>query len=748
MADAQKLREQRQKHATGVIRDEPLPTPPHLRYERLNAAILEAIEEPKQRTALYRCMDRGRRARRNRLNTLPGGAAFRDETKAIKDRCIAEQDELLAKFTRNAEARGAHVLLAQDGPAVTEYVLRVAREHGYSNVSKSKSLTTEEIEINHDLEAAGLRVVETDLGELIIQLVGEKPYHLVFPSVHKMKDDVAAIFAKATGKEVSADIPAIMPVVQGYLRPIFLNTDIGMTGANIGIAETGGIVIETNEGNARLVSSIGKCHICVMGIEKIVDTVENAMMMVLAHPVSASGQLPTTYVTWMHGRTPLGQDGPERETHIIILDNGRTRMREDPLMKEALNCIRCGACMNICPTYGVVGGHTFGHIYPGPIGIPWTAEVHGLEKAGDFADLCISCGLCKEICPAEIDMPLMIAEVKHRDMQERPLSITKRALMAAETASKLGCFTAPFSNWALRNRAFRWLMEKALGIDRRRQLPPFARRTFRQQFAKAHGAAKGPSRILRSDKSTRIEHGSSVPVRKVAFFHDLYANYNRPDLGMAAVRCLEAAGCEVVVPEQQSSGYPYIGYGDLDKARDTALYNIAQLKPWVEQGYDIVTTEPTAAYCLRVSYPKLLPLHPHAKTVGTRTSEIFHYLMEIEPAEVPQDLAGRRFGFHCSCHQRPLGAGTEAMAWLRKRGAEVELIETGTCCGMGGTFGLKHEPLGYALAQAVGEPLFKLFQNSGVEAIISESSVCAIHLSEGTGLPVYHPLELPGLVRS
>jgi len=634
---------------------------------------------------------------------------------------------LLEQFVKNAEARGVKVFVAKDGKAAIDYCIDVAKQHGAKSVSKSKSLTTEEIEINHDLEHAGLHVVETDLGELIIQLVGDKPYHLVFPSVHKMKEDVAEIFAKETGKDVKPDIESIMPVVRSYLRPIFLNTDIGMTGANIGIAETGGIVIETNEGNGRLVSSIGKVHICVMGMEKIVETVDDALMMVLAHPVSASGQLPTTYVTWMGGRNPLGADGEPRQSHIVILDNGRTRMREHPLMKEALNCIRCGACMNVCPTYGVVGGHTFGYIYPGPIGIPWTAEVHGLEKAGDFAELCISCGLCKEICPSKIDMPLMIAEVKHRDMKTHPATRVNRLLMNAERAAQMGSAFAPLSNWALKNPLFRAVMEKATGIDRRRELPPFARNTLAKRMA----ARKSPS----------IPSISSITNHKVAFFADLYANYNAPDLGMAAIKQLEARGCEVVLPPQRGCGYPYIGYGDLDKAREVARDNVSKFVSYAHDGYTIVATEPTAAYCLKSAYPKLLGTDD-ARTVADQTREYFEFLLSLEDGETSDKLKGRRFGFHCSCHQRPLSLGDAAREWVRRHGGEIELIESGTCCGMAGTFGLKHGPLGYDLANAVGEPLFSAFKESGVEAIVTESSVCAIHLREGTGLPLYHPLEL------
>ncbi len=713
------------------------------RQQHLYTAIRKAIQEKDKRTSLFSCMERGREKRAIRLDSLPGGTAFRKEVKAIKERCIAEQEALVAKFTRNAEDRGAKVLFARDGNECIAQVLRIAHDAGYKTVSKSKSLTTEEIELNDFMEESGLRVVETDLGELILQLVHEKPFHLVFPAIHKMANEVAEIFEKETGKPVPNDIPEIMRIVQQYLRPIFLNTDIGMTGANVGVAENGAIVIETNEGNARLVSSIGKCHICVMGMEKIVDTVEDAMMMVLAHPVSASGQMPTTYVTWMAGRTPLGDDGEARESYIIILDNGRTAMREDPVMREALHCIRCGACMNICPTYGVTGGHTFGHIYPGPIGIPWTAAVHGLEQAGNFAELCISCGLCKEICPAQIDMPTMISEVKQRDSEQHPLSRINRALIHAEDNAKIGCATAPLSNWALRNPLFRTLLEKTVGIDRRRTLPPFARKTLRHQFA-----ARKPKDTSAQEEIQGLTQQQQARLRrKVAYFHDIFTNYNAPELGMAVVEYLEKLGCEVVLPEQKSCGYPAIGYGDLNTARDFGVYNVARLAPYVREGYEIVCTEPTATYCLRVSYPKLLPWNPHVSDVAAHSHEFFEYILDLEPdQQAAQLLAGRRFGMHCSCHQRPLGKANGAVTWLESLGAEVIRVETGTCCGMAGTFGLKTGPLGYELANAVGEPLFERFKAAEIEAIISESSVCAMHLREGTGLPVYHPLELLQLV--
>ncbi len=706
-------------------------------HKRLIENIERAIRERPRREALYRAVKRGRDSRKAAIEVLPGGESFRKEVRAIKLRCLDQQEELVRRFAEKVRERGSRVFLAKDGAEAIGYILKIAAENSAKIVAKSKSLTSEEIDVNTPLEKAGIEVVETDLGELIIQKVHEKPFHLVFPAIHKNVEEVAEIFKRVTGEEIPPDAEAVMKVVRRYLRPIFLNADIGMTGANVGIAETGAIVIETNEGNARLVSSIPDVHICIMGREKIVDTVEDSLYMMLAHPISAVGQQLTTYVTFLAGRSPLGEtpERGKRESHIIILDNGRTRMAEDPVFRDALNCIRCGACMNVCPTYGVTGGHTFGHIYPGPMGIPWTSQVHGLEEAARFASLCISCDLCKEICPVEIDIPMMIAAVKDKVHETRPQPWVNRVLMASEAFARLGSATAPISNLFLKNRPFRRGMEMVLGIDHRREIPPFDRNTLVRRFRK-----RGPSPL-------------SNPRFRAVFFTDVYANYNAPELGMAAIELLEALGCEVLLPAPKWSGYPFIGYGDLKKARRIASDNVRFLLPFAEQGYYIVATEPTAAYCLKFSYPSLMEGSPEAEIVARQTHDLFGFTALMEetspPAQRPDPiLEGLRLGLYIPCHQRPLGTGRFTADFLRRRGAEVEFIDSGTCCGMAGTFGLKKGMLGYELSQAVGEPLFQTFREAGVDAIVTESSVCRIHLKEGTGLDVRHPLELLGMMTS
>lgn len=699
----------------------------------LEKKISATLSNTSQRSALLHAVQRGLGSRKRALESLPGGDSFREDVREVKERCISKIDELAHKFTENARKRGARVFFAKNADEACRYVMKLAQAKNAKLITKSKSLTTEEIELNHPLEAAGLQVIETDLGERIIQMAQELPYHLVFPAVHKTAAQVAELFSEATGESVSEDLNDIMALMRRTLRPLFLNADIGITGANVAIAETGTVLIETNEGNGRLVSSIPPVHVCVMGMEKIVETLDDAMQMIFAHPVSAVGQILTTYVSFFTGRAPLG-DQRDRELHIVILDNGRSEMRQDSWYREALHCIRCGACMNICPTYGVLGGHVFGHIYPGPIGIPWTANVHGLKEAAEFSDLCISCGLCKEICPADIDIPMMIAKVKSESLQLRKQPWVNRILMGSETVAGFACATAPLSNWVLQSRLGRFFSEKLTGIERRRTLPEFATKRLK-------------TRIKQRRSLMSVE-----PVRKVAFFADYFGNYVDTDLALAAIEFLEKAQVAVEFPKQKSSGYPYLSYGELGRAKKSAEYNVSHFSPLVEAGYAVVTLEPTAGYCFKHVYPKLLDYSEEAGRVADESYDFFEFIEKMMQEGVlllpPQITERRKFGFHIACHQRSGNSGAHTLNILRRIGLDVEVVETGTCCGMGGTFGLKTGPLGYELSTAVGEQLCDKFRASEVDAIITESSVCKIQLAEGTGLQVYHPLELiPKLIR-
>ena len=385
--------------------------------------------------------------------------------------------------------------------------------------------------------------------------------------------------------------------------------------------------------------------------------------------------------------------------------------------------------MNACPTYGVVGGHVFGYIYPGPIGIPWTDEVHGLDKAAEFAPLCISCGLCKEICPAEIDIPMMIAKVKEEDVEVNGQLTPNKILSRSDDFAKMASATAPLSNWVIQSRLSRSFMDRFLGIEKKRKLPQFKRQTFEKQF--------------RSIKET-VQN----PKSKIVYFVDIAANYNEPDLGVKAVRLLQRSGVEVeIAPKLKPSGMPYISYGELKKARKIAEWNVNILAHYVERGYDVVATEPTAVYCLKFAYPKLLANSKNSLNVARKSFEYFEYLAmkggaTLKKTDKVSDTG--TIGFHIPCHQRALSSGKFTIAALERAGYKVKVIETGTCCGMAGTFGLKKGPLGYDLSMAVGKPLFDLFNNESpaIKIIATESSVCTTQLEDGTKCELIHPLNL------
>ena len=672
------------------------------------------------------------RARRNRSEAIQRLHVDVHRMKAdlseMKTTAVGDR-ELQERFAAQVRANGGKVFFAKDGAAVVEYVTNLAKEHGAQLLAKSKSITSEEIELDHELEKRGITCVETDLGELVVQLAREKPVHLVMPAAHKSVTDVAKLVSERLGREVPAEPSAILNEVRSHLRPIFLSAKIGMTGANVGIAETGTVVIQTNEGNGRLVTGAPEINVVLIGVEKIVPSWEDAAKVVGAAAMSATGQPITVYVSGFSNRLPLGGEEGGRELHVLLLDNGRSRMLEDNRYSNALDCIRCGACMNTCPTYSVVGGHTFGYIYPGPIGIPWTSNIHGLDRA-DFADLCISCGLCKEVCPVDIDIPMMIAEVKQQRVDLVGQPIVNRFFAASEMVAKVASATAPLSNWAIKRKVVRSFMERAFGVDRRRTLPSFSRKRLRSRLKEVATSSEGRA-------------------GKVVYFPDIFADYNDPDLGLKAIGILRALGYRVEVPDLEWSGMPYLSYGEVRKSARVAERNLRILSRYVDDGYAVVATEPTATYMLRDAYLKLSP-GEQSRRVAERSFPFFEFIeQKLEGLSLRAALKFEwGVGFHIPCHDRALSNGGPAVKFLEKAGYKVRVIETGTCCGMGGTFGMKAGTLGYDLSMAVGGPLFDLFKESGCEVVCTESSVCSAQIVDGTGLRVFHPLHLVEFVGS
>jgi len=343
---------------------------------------------------------------------------LRDAAAATRDRGLENLEVLIERFEREATSRGATVLYAQDGAEVRELVLEICRRHGLKKAVKSKSMLTEEATLNDALAANDVEPVETDLGEYIIQLANEPPSHIIAPAVHKSKDEVSDLFVKFHGTERKTEIPALTREAREVLRGRFLAADLGISGANFLIAETGSGAIVTNEGNGRMVTTLPRVHVSITGIEKVIPTLEDFATLLRVLTRSATGQPISNYVSIFTG--PKGRDdgdGPEH-MYFILVDNGRTSLVGGD-MQEMLRCIRCGACMNHCPVYKTVGGHSYGWVYPGPMGSVLTPSYVGLEKALDLPHAATLCNQCGVVCPVRIPLPDLLRKLREKQVDRR-----------------------------------------------------------------------------------------------------------------------------------------------------------------------------------------------------------------------------------------------------------------------------------------------------------------------------------------
>ncbi len=428
--------------------------------------------------------------------SLPDWRERRQKAHAIRAEVIERLDSYLEQFIHNATQNGITVHRAKDADEAIQILLKIVKDESFVSlrdlrgkellIAKSKSMVSEEINLNRALEAEGMRVVETDLGEYIVQLRNERPSHIITPAVHLRRHEVGQLFHEKLGVPYTEDIPTLTNIARKVLREVFLTADVGISGVNFGIAETGGICIVTNEGNGRMVTTLPPVHIALMGMERLVRDFGDLAIMLSLLPRSATGQKLSVYTQIIH--KPL--DGQQR--HIILLDNGRSHVRNSPL-KESLYCIRCGACLNACPVFREIGGHAYDSVYPGPIGSVISAGLFGSEFV-PLAQASSLCGACKEACPVDIDLPKLLTRVRAglaSDAQHATslspfsafflktyarLATHPRLFALSQKFAALGTFLlSPFDDH-VRLPAF-------TGWGYGRDLPRFAWRTFGERYA-------------------------------------------------------------------------------------------------------------------------------------------------------------------------------------------------------------------------------------------------------------------------
>jgi iron-sulfur cluster protein len=666
------------------------------------------------------------------------GIDFEELRTRIADRkgyASSHLNELSDLFQKNAEARGAKVFRTDDPAKVREYILKVAQDNGVKTVVKSKSMATEEIHLNPYLEAAGIEVGETDLGEWIIQLAGQTPSHMVMPAIHLTKEEVADLFSKEVDERLASDIPRLVKVARDKLRPKFLQADMGISGGNIAVAETGSIVLVTNEGNARLVTTLPKIHVALVGIEKLVADFADIQPILKALPRSATAQLLTSYVTIVTGQTP-NDDGSMKDLHIILMDNKRSEMAADPMFKEAMQCIRCASCLNVCPIFRLVGGHVFGKVYTGGIGTILTAWYDQLQSSQDIQGLCIQCGACKDVCPGKIDIPGLILEIRRRLVKEQGVPLLAKSIFSVVNNRRLfhGILRAASvaAKPLTKGKFIRHLPMFLADLTDGRSLPAIAARPFRDVF-------KTISQPKLKDK--------------VVFYGGCLIDFAYPEMGTALVKILNKAGIEVLFPEGQTCcGAPARYNGAYEVSAHNAVDNIKALL--ADQAEYVVSACPTCTVALDhefiTTFESLGQREwlPQARELAAKTIDFSTLVKKLVDEGRISLKEGQQLGkitYHDSCHlKRTLHAEQAPRQMLQQAGYELsEMFECDMCCGMGGSYSLKLPEISAPILQRK----LKNIKDTGAPLVAMDCPGCVMQIrggmdQDGAAIRVQHTAEL------
>jgi len=661
--------------------------------------------------------------------------ALRNAIAERKSYAAAHLDLMADTFKVNAEAAGAKVFRTSDPEQVKAYILKVAQENGVKSVVKSKSMASEEIHLNAYLEKHGIEVGETDLGEWIIQLAGQRPSHMVMPAIHMTKEEVSDLFSKEVHERLSSDIPRLVEVARNELRSKFLKADMGISGANIAVAETGSIVLVTNEGNARLVTTLPKIHVAIVGIEKFVEKFEDVVPVLTALPRSATAQLLTSYVSIITGPAQ-NTDGSLKDLHIILMDNRRSEMAADDKFKQALQCIRCGSCLNVCPVFRLVGGHVFGSVYTGGIGTILTAWFEELQKSEDIQGLCLQCGNCKEVCPGMLDIPDMILEIRRRLVAQKGQTLVQKTIFSVVNNRKL--FHSMLRTASLAGKPFtsggfiRHLPFFLSELTEMRSLPAIAAEPFRDRFEK-----------IAQPKSKE----------KIAFYAGCLIDFAYPEMGEALVKVLNRAGYEVVFPQEQTCcGAPALYNGAYDVAAQNAIDNIKALAS-DEVSY-VVSACPTCTVALKHEFIKTLEVEKRQEWLAAAQkladksidfSTLVKKLVDDGRLSIKEGEKLGKITYHDSCHlKRTLRVSEEPRELLQKAGFELsEMFECDMCCGMGGSYSLKLPEI----SAPILERKLKNITDTGAATVAMDCPGCVLQIrggfdKEGGKVAVKHTAEL------
>jgi L-lactate dehydrogenase complex protein LldF len=629
---------------------------------------------------------------------------YKKKAREIRDKNRSRLPELIDRFSEEAVKAGAVVHRAATPEEAREAVLRIVREKKAQLIVKSKSMVSEEIGLNGFLEKSGLEVVETDLGEWIIQLAGDRPSHITGPAMHLTKERIAEILSRKLGRPVPAEIPEIVRLAREHLRQYFIRADIGVSGANFAVAESGTLVILSNEGNARLVTTLPPVHIAIVTAEKFVETLEEATSLAKTLTIASSGRKVTSYISFITGPSSttdiekervVGAHGP-REVHIIILDNGRLALAENDDFSEILNCLKCGGCMLVCPVFQSVGGHVFGGpVYPGGIGTLLTAMTESVAESTRTLPLCADCRKCQEFCPVGIPTGELLVKLKAAGgagLSEKALSFIFRDRRLGEKGA--GVLSRLQKLWQKDG----YLRALPLPTMRGRRWPAIK---FKRRGAEAHGQGQ-----------------------KIYFFQGCLVKYFFPEVRDAVISALTHFGFRVVIPADQACcGAPSLHLGDEKAVRALAEANLASIER--ENPDFILTICPTGNALLRNHYPEI---DVRAARWRDRIFDFTAFL--ASRPDLPRPVREKiQLYYHSPCHYlTELKLGDRPKKLLETIGYELaKAKEPSTCCGFCGVFSVKNPEISKHLWDDKRAEILE----SGAGIVATDCPGCLLQLRAG-----------------
>ncbi|MBE5998395.1 MAG: (Fe-S)-binding protein [Sarcina sp.] len=656
----------------------------------------------------------------------------RNSIKEVKSYAAEHIDEMIEEFTKNCTARGGNVFHARSTDEAMEYIRNLVKEKGVKTIVKSKSMASEEIHMNKILGADGVQVQETDLGEFIIALEGNTPVHMVMPALHLNKEQVADYFTEYTQTKNEPVIAEEVKTARRIMRDKFEHADMGVSGANVAVAETGTVFTMSNEGNGRMVGTLPKIHLYVFGIEKFVPRLTDARHIFRALPRNGTGQRITSYISMYTGASEVTVDKDTDEKRkkdfyaVIIDDPGRRAILGDPDFREMFNCIRCGACLDVCPAFALVGGHVYGSkVYTGGIGTLLTHFLVSEERAEDIQNICLQCGRCKEVCGGGLHIPEMIMKLREKSYKENPNPVYKFAL---DTVNDRKLFHSMLRIASVAQEPF------TKGTNFIRHLPMFL--SGMTEGRSLMSIAPVPFRDIFPTIQQKVEN----PKGKIAIFTGCLLDFAYVDIAKAVIADLNSIGYVVDMPMGQSCcGAPATYMGDRENARKAAELNIEAMHA---EDYDyIVSACPTCTHQLReykTFFEEGSDMFKRAQVLADKSFDFCKLFYDLGGLEESGDDTPITITYHDSCHlKRELGVSQEQRELLtRTNGITlVEMEDSDVCCGFGGTYSIK---LPEVAAPILAKKLQHI-QDTGASLVAVDCPGCLMQIRGGMdahGIPV------------